>query len=129
MRHEPGLQEDAKNLSLITGSALVAALLTIGLLANQMRAAPPQPEAVVHTVQPIVVEVVEIDGRRIVVRCFEGANDVVGADRQVEILELRTGLLKRTFRDVESIPGEQARGVIGDELSSLAAGEGNDGDS
>lgn len=59
MRREPGLKEDAKNLSLITGSALVAALLTIGLLANQMRAAP-QPETVVRTVQPVVIEVVEI---------------------------------------------------------------------
>lgn len=59
MRHEPGLKEDAKNLSLVTGSALVAALLTIGLLANQMRAAP-EPERVVRTVQPVVVEVVEI---------------------------------------------------------------------
>ena len=59
MRHEPGLKEDAKNLSLVTGSALVAALLTIGLLANQMRAAP-EPERVVRTVQPVVVEVVEV---------------------------------------------------------------------
>jgi hypothetical protein len=59
MRHEPGLKEDAKNLSLVTGSALVAVLLTIGLLANQMRAAP-EPETVVRTVQPVVVEVVEI---------------------------------------------------------------------
>ena len=59
MRHEPGLKEDAKNLSLVTGSALVAALLTIGLLANQMRAARA-PEPVVRTVQSIVVEIVEI---------------------------------------------------------------------
>ncbi len=57
MRHEPGLKEDAKNLSLVTGSALVAALLTIGLLATQMRAAPPV-ETVVRTVQPIVIEIV-----------------------------------------------------------------------
>ena len=59
MRQEPGLKEDAKNLSLVTGSALVAALLTIGLLATQMRAAP-EPETVVRTVQPIVVKIVEI---------------------------------------------------------------------
>jgi hypothetical protein len=59
MRHEPGLKEDAKNLSLITGSGLVAVLLTIGLLANQIRA-EPEPETVVRTVQPVVVEVVEI---------------------------------------------------------------------
>ena len=59
MRHEPGLKEDAKNLSLVTGSALVAALLTIGLLATQMRAAPPV-ETVVRTVQPIVIEIVEV---------------------------------------------------------------------
>jgi hypothetical protein len=59
MRHEPGVKEDAKNLSLVTGSALVAALLTIGLLANRMTA-QPEPETVVRTVQPVVVEVVEI---------------------------------------------------------------------
>jgi len=56
--HEPGLQEDAKNLSVVTGSAIVAALITMGLFVNRVTAAPEAP--VVHEVQPIVVEVVEI---------------------------------------------------------------------
>jgi len=37
MRHGPGMTEDTKNLSVITGSAIVAALVTVGLLsANAM---------------------------------------------------------------------------------------------
>jgi len=56
--HEPGLQEDAKNLSVVTGSALVAALITLGLFVNKVTAAPEK--AVVAEVQPVVVEVVEI---------------------------------------------------------------------
>lgn len=59
MRREPGVREDAKNLSLVTGSAVVAVALTIGLLASQMTAAP-EPEVVVRDVQPIRVEIVEI---------------------------------------------------------------------
>lgn len=55
--HEPGLQEDAKNLSVVSGSALVAALITIGLFVNKATAAP---EAPVVDVQPVVIEVVEI---------------------------------------------------------------------
>lgn len=54
--HEPGLQEDAKNLSVVTGSALLAALITIGLVANKMVAAP---QATVE-VQPLVIEVVDV---------------------------------------------------------------------
>ena len=38
--HEPGLQEDAKNLSVVSGSAVVAALITIGLFVNKATAAP-----------------------------------------------------------------------------------------
>jgi hypothetical protein len=56
--HEPALQEDAKNLSVVTGSAIVAALITMGLFVNRVTAAPEVP--IVHEVQPIVVEVVEI---------------------------------------------------------------------
>jgi hypothetical protein len=56
--HEPGLQEDAKNLSVVTGSALVAALITLGLFVNKVTAAPEK--TVVREVQPVVVEVVEI---------------------------------------------------------------------
>ena len=55
--HEPGLQEDAKNLSVVSGSAVVAALITIGLFVNKATAAP---EAAVVDVQPVVIEVVEI---------------------------------------------------------------------
>lgn len=38
MRHQPGMNEDTKNLSLITGSALVAVIVTVALLsANAVR--------------------------------------------------------------------------------------------
>ncbi len=56
--HEPGLQEDAKNLSVVTGSALLAALITLGLVVNKVTAAPEA--AVVREVQPLVIEVVEV---------------------------------------------------------------------
>lgn len=56
--HEPELKEDAKNLSVVTGSAILAALVTIGLVANQMTAAPER--MVVREVQPVVIEVVDV---------------------------------------------------------------------
>ncbi len=55
MRHEPGLKEDAKNLSVIGGSAALAALATIALLAANSNAAP-EP-VVVREIQPVIVEV------------------------------------------------------------------------
>lgn len=58
MEHEPGLKEDAKNLSVVTGSAVLAALVTLGLFVNQMTAAPE--ETVVREIQPVVIEVVEV---------------------------------------------------------------------
>jgi hypothetical protein len=56
--HEPELREDAKNLSVVTGSALLAGLITLGLFVNQMQA-EPQP-MVVHEVQPVFIDVVEV---------------------------------------------------------------------
>jgi hypothetical protein len=56
--HEPGLQEDAKNLSVVTGSALLAALITVGLFVSRANAAPEH--TVVTDVRPVVIEVVEI---------------------------------------------------------------------
>ncbi len=56
--HEPGLQEDAKNLSVVTGSAIVAALITVALFANKAMTATPEP--VVAEIQPLVIEVVDI---------------------------------------------------------------------
>jgi hypothetical protein len=58
LQHEPGLEEDAKNLSVVTGSAILAALVTMGLFVNQMNAAPE--EVVVRDVRPVVIEVVEV---------------------------------------------------------------------
>ncbi len=58
MEHEPGLREDAKNLSVVTGSAILAGLFTLGLFVNQMTAAPEQ--TVVREIQPVVIEVVEV---------------------------------------------------------------------
>lgn len=95
MRHEPGLKEDAKNLSLVTGSALVATLLTLGLLASQMRAAPD----VAPTVRPIVVEVVSVpeppEPRPVVVEPvpLTGAQRLYGTVTTVNGAEL-TGFLR-----------------------------------
>ena len=58
MEHEPGLQEDAKNLSVVTGSAILAALITLGLVVNSVAAVPD--ETLVWEVQPVVVEIVEV---------------------------------------------------------------------
>lgn len=58
LQHEPGLEEDAKNLSVVTGSAILAALVTLGLFVNQMNASPE--EVVVRDVRPVVIEVVEV---------------------------------------------------------------------
>jgi hypothetical protein len=58
MEHEPGLREDAKNLSVVSGSAILAALITLGLVVNQLTAAPE--ETVVREIQPVVIEVVEV---------------------------------------------------------------------
>lgn len=55
MTHEPGLKEDAKNLSVVGGSAAVAALITLALIAARSNAAP-EPE-VVREIRPVVVEV------------------------------------------------------------------------
>lgn len=56
MRHEPGLKEDAKNLSVVAGSAAMAALLTIALIGARANAAP-RP-IIVREVRPppVVVE-------------------------------------------------------------------------
>ncbi|MDH3270317.1 MAG: hypothetical protein OEN56_03230 [Gemmatimonadota bacterium] len=51
MRHEPGLKEDAKNLSVVAGSAALAALLTIGFIAARTTAEP------IRDIRPVVVEV------------------------------------------------------------------------
>ena len=58
MQHEPGMKEDAKNLSVVTGSAIIAALITMGLFVNRMTAAP-EP-TVVREIQPVVIELVEV---------------------------------------------------------------------
>lgn len=55
MRHEPGIKEDAKNLSVVAGSAAVAALITLGLLASRSVAAPEREVA--REIEPVVVEV------------------------------------------------------------------------
>lgn len=59
MTHEPGLKEDAKNLSVVGGSAAVAALITLALLAARSNAAP-EPE-VVREIRPVVVEVEKVE--------------------------------------------------------------------
>ncbi len=55
MEHEPDLKEDAKNLSVVAGSAIFATLVTLGLLVNQAVRAPER--IVVHEIQPVVVDV------------------------------------------------------------------------
>jgi hypothetical protein len=54
MEHEPEFHEDAKNLSVVTGSAILAGLITVGLLANAPMVAPET--TVVREIRPVVVE-------------------------------------------------------------------------
>ncbi len=65
MQHEPGMREDAKNLSVVTGSAILAGLITLGLFVNQVTAAPEATLAVVREIQPVVIEVVEVAPREL----------------------------------------------------------------
>lgn len=59
MRHEPGLKEDAQNLSVVAGSAAVAALVTLAIIAASSSAAP-EP-ITVREVRPVVVEAEPVD--------------------------------------------------------------------
>lgn len=99
LEHEPGLQEDAKNLSVVTGSAIVAALITVGLFVNQMSAAPE--ERVVREVQPVVVEVVEVAEP-------EPAPEPVVVERRVAPL---TGA-NRLYGTVTTVYGAEFTGYI-----------------
>ncbi len=57
VEHEPQIQEDAKNLSVVTVSAILAGLITIALVAN---VATPEPEqSVLRQTQPVVMEIAE----------------------------------------------------------------------
>ena len=82
MRHEPDLKEDAKNLTLVTGSGILAAVLTMGLLASRMNAAP---KAHIHHVQPVVVELsaepVVVEVEPIVLTPRSGSNRLYGTVR------------------------------------------------
>lgn len=98
--HEPGLQEDAKNLSVVTGSALLAALITIGLVANQMTAAP---EVEVRTVQPVVIELVDVP-------------ELVEVEPEpvVEVEPIRSSLtgINRLYGTVTTVYGSEFTGYI-----------------
>ena len=97
MKHEPGLQEDAKNLSLVTASGLAAVLLTLGLLANQVRATPER--VVVHEAQPVVVEVVEIP-------------EVVEPEPVVEVTRVPLNGAQRLYGTVRTVYGSEFTGFI-----------------
>lgn len=101
--HEPGLKEDAKNLSVVTGSAILAALVTIGLVANQMTAAPEQ--MVVREIQPVVIEVVEVPE---VPEIVEPAPEPVVVERVVAPL---TGI-NRLYGTVTTVYGSEFTGYL-----------------
>lgn len=52
MSYEPGLKEDAKNLSLVTGAAAFAALVTLALIAGSSNAAPERAVRVIPPPPP-----------------------------------------------------------------------------
>lgn len=52
MSYEPGLKEDAKNLSVITGAAAFAALVTLALIAGSSNAAPERAVRVIPPPPP-----------------------------------------------------------------------------
>ena len=60
MEHEPGIEDDAKNLSVVTGSAILAALITLGLFVSQVTAEPEATLTVVREIRPVVIEVVDV---------------------------------------------------------------------
>lgn len=90
--HEPELREDAKNLSLITGSAIVAGLLTIGFFVSRM-AAEPDP-------RPFIVEVIEIP-----------MPEAVAPPAPVEPGTPLTGI-NRLYGTVTTVRGEEVTGFI-----------------
>ena len=81
MRREPGLKEDAQNLSLIAGSAIVAALITAGLLSAS---AAPEPLRIdVRVMQPPPVDAPvahpePIEHRYRIVTPLSGSNRLYG---------------------------------------------------
>ena len=100
--HEPELQEDAKNLSVVTGSALLAALITMGLFVNQVTAAPEA--SVVREIQPVVIEVVEVAAP-------EPAPEPVPV---VEVERVRTPLtgINRIYGTITTVYGSEFTGYI-----------------
>ena len=94
--HEPELREDAKNLSLITGSALIAGLLTVGFFVSRAVAGPDP--------RPFVVEVVEIP-------LPEPAPQPVEPMRPVEPGTPLTGI-NRLYGTVTTVRGDQVTGFI-----------------
>ncbi len=95
MKHEPGVKEDAKNLSVIAGSAAVAALATIALLAANSNAAP-EP-IVVREIQPVIVEV-----------AVEEPEPVV----EVEVVEAPLSGIDRLYGTVTTVHGVTATGYL-----------------
>ena len=62
--HEPGLQEDAKNLSVVSGSAVVAALITMVSPSDAPVISPSPVQAVMPGI-PRTPSAVEIGGHQI----------------------------------------------------------------
>ena len=85
MEHEPGIEDDAKNLSVVTGSAILAGLITLGLFVSQVTAEPEATLTVVREIQPVVIEVVdvvepvvEVEPVVVVVAPLSGSNRIYG---------------------------------------------------
>lgn len=87
MRHEPGLREDAKNLSIVAGSAMLAALLTAGLVSARLGSAKEHP--VPADVDPPAVEAQQADARFILIG--HGSHD----SQDLHVVVVRTGDGKR----------------------------------
>ena len=81
MRHEPGLKEDAQNLSLIAGSGIVAALITAGLLSAAAAPEPLRFEVRHVPLPPVDAPVVHPDMSYRIVTPLSGSNRLYGTVR------------------------------------------------
>ena len=102
MRREPGLKDDAKNLSLVGGSAALALLVTAGFLFA--RPAAEEETVRVHVIERVVTPSVEIEP----VAVPEPAPEPVIVERVYEPL---TGI-NRLYGTVTTVDGDRFTGFI-----------------
>ncbi len=125
MRHRPSSKEDAKNLSIVTGSGILAALLTSALVGSQGHTAL-EPIVVRRVAEPLVVEIVELvePEPTVIVTRLTGSNRLYGTVRTTSGSEV-TGYIRwdqndASWTDLLSATKPRARG--GSSISGIRFG-------